>query len=64
MLKDYLKQDFFFTDNSRIKYDFKKVMVFNLLYAGGTLEEKATLLFNMITNGESEYVKNNSPRLT
>jgi len=52
VLRDYMNQDFFFTDNTRTKYDFKKVMIFNILYAGGSLQEKANFLFNVITNGE------------
>lgn len=33
--RDYISQDFFFTDNLRTKYDFKKVITFIILYAGG-----------------------------
>ena len=49
-IKNFLIQDFFYTDNTRQKYDFNKVVLFNLLYSGGKDLEKANFLYNMIEN--------------
>jgi hypothetical protein len=50
IIKDFLIQDFFYTDNTRQKYDFNKVVLFNLLYSGGKDLEKSNFLYNMIEN--------------
>ncbi len=56
-------QDFFFTDNTRQRYDFNKVVLFNLLYTGGKEVEKANFLYNMIENTSSSAVHNHSKKL-
>ena len=63
-IKNFLIQDFFFTDNTRQKYDFNKVILFNLLHAGGKEEEKASFLFNMVESSQSvAAVYNHSQKL-
>ena len=60
VLKNYLMQDFFFTDNTRVKYEANKIIFFNLLYSGGKDSDKANFLFNLIENKSSNCVHNNS----
>ena len=36
VMKTYLIQDFFFSDNTRSKYNYMRVMLFNILYTGGS----------------------------
>jgi hypothetical protein len=62
-IKNFLIQDFFFTDNTRTKYDFNKVVLFNLLYTGGKDTEKANFLYNMIENTQSNAIHNHSQKL-
>ena len=59
-IKNFMIQDFFFTDNTRQKYNFNKVVLFNLLYSGGKDVEKANFLFNIIENTSSSAVHNHS----
>ena len=56
-------QDFFFVDSSRQKYDFNKIVLFNLLYSGGKEIEKANFLFNVIENTSTSAVHNHSHKL-
>lgn len=56
-------QDFFFTDNTRIKYEANKIILFNLLYSGGADTDKANFLFNIIENKSSSCVHNNSQNM-
>lgn len=53
IIKDFLIQDFFFTDNTKQKYDFVKIVLFNILYSGGTEQDKADYLFKMLENSQS-----------
>jgi hypothetical protein len=62
-MKNYLIQDFFFTDNTRVKYEANKIIFFNLLYSGGKDTDKANFLFNLIENKSSSCVHNNSQNL-
>jgi hypothetical protein len=64
-VKHFLVQDFFFTDNTRQKYDFTKIVVFNLLYSGGKDSEKANFLFNLIesTTAKTSAVHIHSPKM-
>ena len=34
-IKHFLVQDFFFTDNTRVKYHLNKIIMFTMLYSGG-----------------------------
>ena len=63
VLQNFLVQEFFFTDNLRHKYDFNKVVLFNLLYTGGSETEKANMLFNVVENTTSNCVHNHSNKL-
>jgi hypothetical protein len=63
VIKNYLIQDFFFTDNTRVKYEANKIIFFNLLYSGGKDTDKANFLFNLIENKSSSCVHNNSQNL-
>lgn len=56
----YFKLDFFFTNNTRLKYDVKKILLFNILYCGGKEEDKASLLYDLIENKQQGAVINNS----
>lgn len=65
-VKQYLVQDFFFTDNTRSKYSYNKVATFNLLYAGGSESDKANFLFNLMESGSpasSQVIQTHSQRL-
>ncbi|CDW88208.1 UNKNOWN [Stylonychia lemnae] len=62
-IKNFMIQDFFFVDTSRQKYDFNKIVLFNLLYSGGKEIEKANFLFNVIENTSSSAVHNHSQKL-
>lgn len=62
-IKNFMIQDFFFVDNTRQKYDFNKIVLFNLLYSGGKDSEKANFLFNVIENTSSSAVHNHSQKL-
>lgn len=62
-IKNFLICDFFFTDNTRTKYDLTKVLLFCLLYSGGTESEKANFLFNLIENTTSSCITNHSAKL-
>ena len=35
LIKHFLVQDFFFTDNTRVKYHLNKIIMFTMLYSGG-----------------------------
>jgi hypothetical protein len=63
LLKHYMSQEFFFTDNTRTRYSFPRVMLFNILYSGGKEGDKANFLYNMIESTSSGCVHNNSQRL-
>lgn len=63
VIKNYLVQDFFFTDNTRVKFEANKIIFFNLLYSGGKDTDKANFLFNLIENKSSSCVHNNSQNL-
>lgn len=65
-VKQYLVQDFFFTDNTRSRYSYSKVAVFNLLYAGGTETDKANFLFNLMESGSpasTQVIQTHSQKL-
>jgi len=56
-------QDYFFTDNTRQKYDFNRIILFNLLYSGGKDEDKLNFFYSIIETSSSSIVENNSPKL-
>lgn len=62
-IKNFLVQEYFFTDNTRQKYDFNKIVLFNLLYSGGDEVEKSNFLFNVLENTQSSCVHNHSHKL-
>lgn len=47
-LKKVLTQQFFFTDQSRNYYDFSKIQLFNILYAGGNEAYKVNFFFKLV----------------
>ncbi len=53
-IKNFLVQDFFFTDNTRTKYDLNKITLFNILYCGGRDEDKACFLFKLMQSSEQK----------
>ena len=63
VIKNYLIQDFFFTDNTRTKYDVTKITLYNLLYSGGNDAEKSKFLFTLIESPNNSCVQNHSPKL-
>lgn len=62
-VKDFLVHNFFFTDNTRTKYDFSKLVIFNLLYSGGDDTDKANYLFRMLENTKNNLVQNHDQKL-
>lgn len=48
LFKHYLSHSYFFSDNTRSSYSFSKVMIFVLLYSGGSELEKINCLYNLI----------------
>lgn len=63
-METFIGQDYFFTDNSRSKYDFTKVMTFNLLYSGGGDPEKANIFFKLVEDPKTSVVDNSSLKFT
>lgn len=59
-LKNFLANDFFYTDNTRQYFEFNKIFAFNILYTGAKDAEKALFLFNLLENPQSKCVLNNS----
>ena len=59
----FIVSDFFFTDNTRLRYDFNKIILFNLLYTGGKDSDKANFLFNLLENAETNTVHIHSKKL-
>ena len=59
----FIVSDFFFTDNTRQRYDFNKIILFNLLYTGGKDSDKANFLFNLLENAETNTVHIHSKKL-
>jgi hypothetical protein len=59
-----LIHDFFFTDNTRLSFDLRKITLFAILYCGGTEIEKITFLFNIIETSNSGFVHSNSQKMT
>ena len=59
----FIGQDYFFTDNNRSKYDFTKIMTFNLLYSGGGDSEKANIFFKLVEDPKTSLVDNKSFKL-
>ena len=49
-LKNFLTHSFFYTDRMRTKFDFYKIVLFDLLYSGGREDDKANFLFNVLEN--------------
>jgi hypothetical protein len=47
-LKKVLTQQFFFTDSERDNYDFSKIQLFNILYAGGNEAYKVNFFFKLV----------------
>lgn len=47
-LKKVLTQQFFFTDATRESYDFSKIQLFNILYAGGNEAYKVNFFFKLV----------------
>ncbi len=46
-----------------MKYDFIKVMLFNLLYSGGRDVDKADLLYRLLKNEKTQLIQYRSPKL-
>ena len=46
-----------------MKYDFFKVMLFNLLYSGGRDADKADLLYRLVKSEKTHYIHNRSQKL-
>jgi hypothetical protein len=59
----FLTQSFFFTDNTSLKYDFHKTILFNLLYTGGKETEKVNFLYGILETTSSSCIHNNSPKV-
>ena len=62
-METFIGQDYFFTDNTRSKYDFTKVMTFNLLYSGGSDAEKANIFFKLVEDPKTSLVDGKSVKL-
>jgi hypothetical protein len=56
----FLNQDFFQISPKREKYDFEKVMMFNLLYLGDNDVEKANMFYLISHNPASKFIENNT----
>ena len=58
IMKEFLVQDFFYTDNTKQKYDFVKIGLFNVLYAGGTEQDRADFLFKLLESSQTGFIYN------
>lgn len=59
----FLTQPYFFTDNTMLKYDFYKVVLFNLLYCGGKDSDKINFLYGILETTSSSSIHNNSSKV-
>ena len=63
VIKNYLIQDWFFNDSTRVMYDANKIMLFNILYCSGAEKEKVNFLYNMVESSKHGFIPNKSSKL-
>lgn len=62
-IKNFMVHEFFFTDNTKLKYNLNKVAIFVILYSGGAENEKANFLYTLLENPKTSGINNHSHNL-
>lgn len=68
IIKSYFQSSYFCAvtsagDKIKLRFDFTKVMLFNLLYTGGKDRDKIGFLYKLCENANSHYIHSHSQKL-